>query len=150
MHRSTLLVNNGIYGRGQWGMMGGMERPWQSSSWVPTLFPAGGGVEALRAVDVWLTDTGLTVSAADRWKITIQLECDESELRAIPRISTLTVTDWWAEAGWPSPLPEWWVSYLLFTPSLVFNVGTFLTGYILFWKEQPLICTCRPAIGMLF
>lgn len=109
---------------------GGTERPWQSSSWVPTPFPAGGGVEALWVVDVWLTDTGLTVSAADRWKITIQLECDESELRAIPRISTLTVTDWSAEAGCPSPLPEWWVSYLLFTPSLVFNVGTFLTGYI--------------------
>lgn len=113
-----LEINIGLCGCGHWGMMGERERPRQSSSWVLTLSPAGVGAEALRVVDAWLTDTGLTVSVANRWKITIQLECDESELRAIPRISTLTVRDWWAEAGCPHSPPR--VVDITFYPTLRF------------------------------
>lgn len=100
------------------------ERPWQSSSWVLTPFPVGGGTKPRG----WLMPRSLTRTwllqlwTDGRWEL---CECDESELRAIPWISTQTVTDWCAASGSSAQLPEGRRSPLLF------QVGASLTGYIL-------------------
>lgn len=86
----------------------GKERPWQSSSWVLTPSPAGGGgVETeprgcvMPRSLIWTWPLRLWTDG--RWEL---CECDESELRAIPWISTRTVTDWYAAAGSSAQLPQ--------------------------------------------
>lgn len=51
---SLLIMTFVVMGTEEWWET---EWPWHSSSWVLTLLPAGGGVEALQVVDAWLTDT---------------------------------------------------------------------------------------------